>query len=165
MYQEDQDDIKKLIDFVSNTEKDIQLVIDNAEFLIPESQDLRTLVRGAWKDVKPRFPEIIDYLQRKRRLPQHLRDIRVELEERGLIGAQLKLKYRVYTLYREEFLQEWRQFQEAPAEEKKRKAGGVRGILGGFFDLLDDILDSLGVVPGSDAVKEIKHILLRIMRL
>jgi hypothetical protein len=69
------------------------------------------------------------------------------LDERGLTGAQLRLKYNP--------------FQRALRAFRARAFLGrpPRRLLGRLLGWADIILDSLGVLPGVDAIKEAKEVI------
>jgi len=150
-----EDDRAKLQEFVSSVYEDLNLVASKVDILVPESKELHELLGRAWEDVSPRFQQIVEYLAGKRPLEQ----LAEQLEERGLVGIQLELKLWVYRLRRNEFTSEWGKFEEASKEEKKNKRGFIGGIIQRLLRIIDRILDSLGFIPGTDAVKEVKGII------
>lgn len=149
------EDRKKLEAFISNIEEDLTIVVSRGRDINPELESIYSLIQRAWEDVKPHFTEIKEYISGK----QHLEKMEDHLRNRGLTGVQLELKLRVYNQRRQEFLKEWNDFVNAPQEEKKRRRGILGRILGKLLRIIDRILESLGFIPGTDAVKEIKGVL------
>lgn len=151
----DQEDIKRLDNFIFDVQKDIDFVVSKIGIIIPEQKGLHDLVRQAWNDVSPRFGEVSQYIVGKK----ELEGLQEQLADRGLVGIQLALKLSVYEARRNRFRREWGKFEEASEDEKKKRGGFIRGIIRRLLSIIDRILDSLGFIPGAEAGKEVKGII------
>lgn len=147
----DQEDIRRLDNFILGVQKDIDFVVSKIGIIIPEQKELHDLVGKAWEDVSPRFGEVSQYIVGKK----ELEGLQEQLADRGLTGIQLALKLSVYEARRNRFQKEWAKFEEASEDEKKR-GGFIRGIIRRLLSIIDRILDSLGFIPGAEAAKEVK---------
>ena len=148
----DEQDIRHLNNFILGVQKDIDLVVSEIGIIIPEQEEMHDLVRRAWKDVSPRFGEVSEYIVGKK----ELKGLQEQLVDRGLTGIQLALKLSVYEARRNNFQKEWSRFVEASQNEKRKRGRFTRGIIRRLLRIIDRILDSLGFIPGVEAVKEIK---------
>lgn len=152
-----QKDIKKLKSFVLDVNEDIGFVISHLYEINPDLERLDLPIKEAWEDLKPRFKEMIRNLDGKG-IFGHKR-MRDELANRGLLGIQLDLKLRLYRQCRKEAGGVLLEFIGISEEEKGKKRGIVGKVLGRLFRVTNRILESLGFIPGSHAIKEIKGIL------
>ena len=148
-------DISELIEFISQIQEDISKIVSNFHELVPEPEELHEQVRNAWEELTPIFDQIMSELDNFR--DQADRDR--ELQLRGLTGAQLQLKLSLYRRRREEFRDELDEFERANKDKKKRRRGFLGGIIQKLFGIINKILDSLGFLPGPDAVKEVKGVI------
>lgn len=153
-----QEGLDKLKEFFEEIEKDIDTVVSKLDLVVPEQKDLNEDISAVWyKEVKPRFKDIRDNLQGKGRMT--IEEVSRQLQERGLTGIQLALKLRIYGWRKEEFKEEWAEFEKASEKAKKRKKGVIRGFLGKLLSVIKDILRSLGFIPGPEAVEEFMEVL------
>lgn len=152
------EDIGRLNKFISDIRKDIDLVVSNLDIIIPEQRELHGLVRRAWKDVHPRFEEMSLYIVGEKKLE----GLQRQLKDKGLTGIQLKLKLSVYEARRNDFHLGWDRLERASEDKKeewrifRRRFTFMRRIIKRLFSIIDLILDSLGFIPGAEAVKEVK---------
>jgi len=153
-----EEDIGRLNSFIFDLQRDINFVVSRIDIIVPEQRELHDLVAQAWKDVLPRFDEIWLYIADESNLEQ----LRNQLEDRGLTGIQLMFKLSVYDARRNEFRRQWEEFEIASKDKKRRRrfftwrSYFMRWTINRLFDIGDVILDSLGFIPGIEAVKEIK---------
>jgi hypothetical protein len=156
-----QDDVKELSSFISDFHVVLKVIVDNVDLLVAEPGELSQLIRDAWKEVEPQFERMSahldEYLYGKMSAPEAQR-LEKELQERGLTGNQLRLKLRVFKLRKQEFEDEWSQFEKANDRQKKRKRGFIGGIIDRILRIIQRILRSLGFIPGAEAVEEFKSI-------
>jgi hypothetical protein len=151
-------EIGRLNNFIFNLQRDINLVVSRIDIIIPEQRELHELVTRAWRDVAPRFDEISLYIVDENKAEE----LQKQLRARGLTGIQLMFKLSVYNARRDEFRQQWEEFELASRDKKRRgrvftwQSYFMRWTINRLFDIGDVILDSLGFIPGIDAVKEIK---------
>jgi len=143
--------------FALSVKEDLGVVVENIHKINPEiNKDLYRLIQEAWKEVIPRFQEISDYLEGKKELLAGAPHMDELLVQRGLVGAQLKLKLTLYWRARGEFQPAFKEFKTSSREQKKKKRGRLTAFLGKLFRVTNKTLESMSFVPGSDAVKEMK---------
>lgn len=152
-----EEDREALSQFIYSVQQDLQLVTTNLTDISPEAEWIVSEVEAAWEAVLPHFEEIDAYLRGKRPFDGLDR----LLENRGLTGAQLRLKLKLYGRRKEDFYGAFSDFQAASPDDKaeKRPKVGGGGLLGKLFKMINKVLESLGIVPGADAVKEFKGVL------
>ena len=158
-----EEDRKKLIEFVSNIGQDVGFVALHAVEINPELEQFLPQINKSWKIVEPRFERINEYLMEKRPLPDWApMKMEDELEDRGLVGVQLELKLSVYQLLRRKFYNALEFFigaARAKRKEWEEKRNVLMGFFSRFFGFANVILESLGFIPGTHAVKEFKGVL------
>jgi hypothetical protein len=157
-----QEDVKELRSFISDSHKVLEVIVFNIDLLVPEPGEVPQLIRNAWKDVEPHFEtmsgHLDEYLQGKME-PDNLKEFEAQLQERGLTDNQLKLKLRVFSMRKQEFEDEWAQFEKLTDQQKKRKRGFIGGIIDRILRIIQRILRSLlGFIGGAEAVEEFKGI-------
>jgi len=150
------DDKQSLAEFVKDLERLLYLVVEMARsmgLLLDEEND--KLLREAWKEVRPRFDEIVRYIQGEALLPKSSGELEGQLNDCGLVGAQLKLKLRIYYQRRGEFDRAVETLRTSPQPGFLRRSFKA---LGRVLRPANRILESMGFVPGVHAVKEMKGI-------
>jgi hypothetical protein len=90
-----------------------------------------------------------------------LEGLQKQLEDRGLTGIQLEFKLAIYEARREEFHWRWDRFLDRMDRMRSRRTFRVRldllkRAIGWLLGAADIVLDSLGLIPGADGIKEFK---------
>ncbi len=144
------EDLEKIINFIRDTEKDFEHFISRYHDIVPEHSGLFDTFNLAWRDVKPRFYELVIYLEKEKPLGK--------LAAVGLTGNQLNLKLRVLDSVRIESKKAEREFDAVPSSEKPQKRSIWRRAWGWFLDQANNILGSLASaeVPFADLISEFK---------
>jgi hypothetical protein len=132
-------DRELLAQFLSEVEDVFMLVFEGRGRFLPEY--LIGDLQEAWEPILSNFRTAQNALESSGESLDRL------LDERGLTGPQLRLKYNP--------------FQRALRTFRTRAFGPrvPRRLLGRLLGWADIILDSLGVVPGVDAIKEAKEVI------
>jgi len=157
-----QEDVKELRSFISDLHEVLKVIVSNIDLLADEPGELPQLIRNAWRDVEPHFETMFghldEYLHGKMK-PDNVEKFEAQLRERGLTGDQLKLKLRIFSMRKQEFEDEWAQFEKLTDQQKKRKRGFIGGIIDRILRIIQRILRSLlGFIGGAEAVEEFKGI-------
>lgn len=155
-----QEDLQKLRFFISDVREVLKVIVPNIDLLVTEPGDVPKLIREAWKEVEPRFDMMLrelDVYLAKKEEPGHGEIFEAQLRERGLTGNQLKLKLRIFDTRKQEFYDEWAQFENLTDQQKKRKRGFMGGVIDRILRIIQRILRSLlGLLGGAEAVDEFK---------
>lgn len=158
-----QEDVKELRSFISDLHEVLKVILSNIDLLVPEPGELPQLIRDAWKDVEPHFGtmfgQLDDYLGGKM-APENVQQFEAQLRERGLTGNQLKLKLQLFSIRKEEFEDEWTQFEKLTDQQKKRKRDFIGGVIDRILRIIQRIFRSLlGFIGGAEALEEFKGII------
>jgi hypothetical protein len=133
-----------LREFLRQLKKLLQDLVDNPRPAIPGRH--HESMTDAWHDVSVSFDTAINALQPA--------TVTAELQPRGLTGPQLIFKISVFQHARDRLLDHG---TAAYGQQKKRRWWALfRRLFTGTLKAGDVILDSLGLIPGIDAIKEFK---------
>jgi hypothetical protein len=130
-------------------ESDLQNIVANIDWIIPERRDIHSLVREAWRELQPRFETATREMRK-------IVSIDVSsFQARGLSGSQLELKIEEYRWRREPFLSNFEKFRPS-----KISSNVLKRLLKALLISADNILDTLAsMLPTIQAVKEFKDTL------
>ena len=166
MEKEWKPDSEKLVDFVNDVKIVLADIVNHMGMLSPVTEKEEVVhkrVETAWKQVEPRFSEIVDYLRGQKLLqpdsgtdPMDL--LNEELRLRGLTGDELDLKLFIFHSYKDEHEREWQDFLNAEPERRWLKRRHIRWWIRRLLKIINALLRSLGLIPGIDSVAEVKDI-------
>lgn len=157
-----EEDIEKIKQFVLDVKKDIGFVVTYIGGIAPRLRQggLIDILQVAWEEVIPKFDRIIKYLDKK---PVE------QLEDNGLVGAQLALKLKLYYQDRrklEDAKEEYKILQgplQGPIEAERRLRTRIdKRLCKCLHPVLRDaatIFGSLDFIPGAHAITEFKDII------
>ena len=161
-----EEDIARLTKFMSNIREDMDLLATNMDVIVPRQRELHDLVMQAWQEVLPRFEEASLYMVGEGRSEELQRQLR----DHGLTGTQLILKLSVYEARRAQFHRQWEQLKRKAREDRGRNrsvfarpSNYMKRITARYLDIADRILDSLGFIPGTEAIKEVKGVMANLL--
>lgn len=153
-------DVQELRSFISDVHGVLKVIVPNIDLLVTEPGEVPRLIRDAWTEVEPHFEMMLKpldiYLAGKMESEQ-LNVFEAQLRERGLTGNQLKLKLRIFGMRKQEFYDEWAQFENLTDQQRKRRRGFMGGIADRILRIIQRILRSLlGLLGGAEVVDEFK---------
>ncbi len=158
-------DIQKLKEFLDDLECYIGLFVDEEPFphSFKNKDDNRkiNLMRNAWKETRPRFEKLREYLSSEKAFKK--------LEEVGLTASSLDFKLSLVeeSMRRIDKVRELGSKEEISDKSHKRfRFSGLRNPWRKYFEYADIIIGSMGAVgiPGADAIGEFKRVLEKILK-
>jgi hypothetical protein len=139
-----------LIEFLAELQKDLNLIIENIDKIVPEiekEKELYDLLMQSWHEVSDEFERVKGYVRDK--LPSS------EMENVGLTGVQLQLKITLYRKVSAEF-KDVIQSLNSPIKISDVLKKIIK-IIRLLVKIADTILDSLSkIVTGTDIIGEAK---------
>lgn len=137
-----------IYEFIDYAYKDINLIVENIHQIVPEREDIHSLVKESLKEIISTF-DIIKKQLAETRL--------ADFKKVGLSGNQLKLKLQEYEWRRSIFNKELENFKVLSDYEKGEKWEVIRKIISSLIKSIDNILGSLSIIiPQAHIIKEIK---------
>jgi|GEM_PF-739281 len=146
---------KNFDEFVMGVRSVLETVVNNLGSINPKlDAAFVELVKTSWHETEDSFRGMQAYFGKP--------EFESGLKGKGMTGASQELKLKV-------FRDEKAAFQEIFAAYKTDRSGWnpfatiLREVLKRLFSIIDTILGSLGFVPGSEAVKEFKEVLEKVI--